>query len=95
MTKRRQRKSLHHGAVERELRRLTEMGAAVENQRNMIRSLLVAVARKHGYAIDLTKYDREMAKGGTVELEPNPLDTEGIRIRFVPPAIEETVDEQA
>jgi hypothetical protein len=82
MTKRNRKpkKSLHHGLVERELRVLHEKGAAVEHQRNLIRTVLNAVVAKYGGKIDVSKEDFEYSGGGNVELEELP--DKGIRIIF-------------
>jgi hypothetical protein len=81
MTKgKRARKSLHHAAVERELRRLHEQGATVEKQRDLIRTVLNALVLQLGGQADIPKRYFEQAAGGKIEVEERK--GGGLRVTF-------------
>jgi hypothetical protein len=83
MTKgKRARKSLHHAAVERELRRLHEQGAAVEQQRDLVRTVLKALVHRLGDEVELSKEDFRRASGGMIEVSM--ADAGGVHISFKP-----------
>ncbi len=65
----RQKKSLHHGAVEKELRSLHEKGVHVERQRDLIRTLLNALVCQQSSKVKLSKQDFENARGGKCDIE--------------------------
>jgi len=67
--KRKPRQSLHHAAVEREMRRLNEQGAVVERQRDLIRTVLNALVFKLGGTAKLTKEDFDRSGGGTIAVD--------------------------
>jgi len=86
MSKRRKRghDRLHHAAVERELRRLNDNGALVERQRDLMRTVLMALVFKLGGSAELGKVDFELARGGKLEVADLEGDEGGLRAIFLP-----------
>jgi hypothetical protein len=83
MSKRRkQRKSLYHGVIEKELRSLHQKGAHVERQRDLIRTLLNTLVCQQGGKIVLSKDDFENARGGRTDIEQT--GTDAYTVTFVP-----------